>query len=365
MRNNEKEQQGAILKKKQLIVGLVVTVALIGFGIWAHSHIHFDWKTFREQIARADWRLIAIAMGCIYLGYVFRALRWALFLKPAKKVSPWSILGTQVIGFTAVALLGRAADLVRPYLVAKRVSLPIGSQMAVYIVDRMFDTGSMALFFSTILLLAPDRAVLPHPELLKKVAVSGLFLTFALAIFTVVVRLAGGFVAAIAEKALGAISPKVAHSVGEKIRTFRDGLNTLTTPLDVVKAAVLSLTMWGLIITAYFLTMRAFVESPQLAHITLAQGMVVEATGMVASGFQLPILGWFTQIGIVSAAMQNLFGVAWEPALGSGAMLLIVTFLSVIPVGLIWAQFENVSLRKVAKESEHVAEEINTSEVAP
>jgi glycosyltransferase 2 family protein len=352
------------LKKRQLIVGLVITAALIALVIWAHGHIHFDWKTFRSQIARADWRLIIIAMGCIYLGYVFRALRWALFLKPTKKVSPWSILGTQVIGFTAVSLLGRAADLVRPYLVAKRVNLPVGSQIAVYIVDRMFDAGSMALIFSTILLLAPDRASLPHPELLKEVAFSGLLGTFALAVFTVVVRLAGGIVATIAEKALSAVSQKFAHSVGEKIRNFRDGLNTLTTPLDVVTAAALSLMMWGLIITAYFLTMRAFVESPQLAHITLAQGMVLEATGMVASSVQLPILGWFTQIGIVSAAMQNLFGVAWEPALGCSAMLLIVTFLCVIPVGLIWAQLENVSLRKVTKESEQVAEEINTSEVA-
>jgi hypothetical protein len=33
-------------------------------------------------------------------------------------------------------------------------------------------------------------------------------------------------------------------------------------------------------------------------------------------------------------------------------MLLIVTFLSVIPTGLIWARFDHVSLRKVTHESE-------------
>jgi hypothetical protein len=35
-----------------------------------------------------------------------------------------------------------------------------------------------------------------------------------------------------------------------------------------------------------------------------------------------------------------------------------VTFLGVVPVGLIWAQFEHVSLRTVAAESEHAAEEV-------
>lgn len=352
------------MKKKQLILGLIVTSIFIALIVWAYHHIHFDGKTFREQITQADWRLFLAAIGCIYLAYIFRAYRWALLLKPVKKVSPWTILGTQVIGFTAVALLGRAADLVRPYLVARRVKLPIGSQMAVYVVERMFDFGSMALIFSTVLLFAPNRADLPHPELLKKVATSGLLGTFALAVFTVVVRLSGGIVAGLAERLLTPLSSKFAHSVGEKIRTFRDGLNTLATPLDVVLATANSLLMWILIVSAYFLIMRAFVVSPQLAHITLSQGMVIEATSMVASGFQLPVIGWFTQIGIVSAAMRTFFGVAWEPALGCGAMLLIITFLSVIPVGLIWAQFENVSLRKITEESEHAGEEASTEPVA-
>jgi hypothetical protein len=94
---------------------------------------------------------------------------------------------------------------------------------------------------------------------------------------------------------------------------------------------------------------------------SLAQCMVIEAASMVASGVQLPVIGWFTQIGIVSAAMQNLFAVAWEPALGCSAMLLIVSFICIIPIGLIWAQFENVSLRKIAEESEHAGEEVHAA----
>jgi hypothetical protein len=48
-------------------------------------------------------------------------------------------------------------------------------------------------------------------------------------------------------------------------------------------------------------------------------------------------------------------------------MLLIVTFLGIVPVGLIWAQFEHVSLRRVAVESEHAGEvvEERTSDKPP
>ena len=65
--------------------------------------------------ARSPW-LWPLFTSC----YVIRSARWALLLRHIQKVGPFSLLGTQVIGFTGVALLGRIADPVRPYLVAKK-----------------------------------------------------------------------------------------------------------------------------------------------------------------------------------------------------------------------------------------------------
>jgi hypothetical protein len=80
--------------------------------------------------------------------------------------------------------------------------------------------------------------------------------------------------------------------------------------------------------------------------------MVLMAVGMASSTIQLPFVGWFTQIAFIAAALQQLFGAAWEPAFGSSAVLLIVTYLSIIPTGLIWARVDRVSLRKITKETE-------------
>jgi hypothetical protein len=81
---------------------------------------------------------------------------------------------------------------------------------------------------------------------------------------------------------------------------------------------------------------------------------------MVASGtasiVQLPILGWFSQIGLVIVAITGILGAKAEAATACAATLLVVTFLGVIPVGLIWAHFDHVSLRKLTRESEHAEE---------
>lgn len=355
------------MKKNQWIVGLVVLAALVALLVWGRDRIHFDFGVFRAQLILADWRKIGIALGSIYFCYLIRAVRWSLLLRHNKDVGLFSLLGTQVIGFTAVALIGRIADPVRPYLVSKKTGLPLSNQIAVYIVERLFDAGSVALIFCTVILFTAwfgAPGALPHPEILKRTGYWGMALTVAGAFFLVAVRLAGGMVASFLEGLFGMISAKLGHAVGNKIRTFRAGLDTMRTFSDFAAVTAFSLAMWGLISLAYVEIIRAFVASPQLAGLTLAKCMVLMASSMVASAFQLPVLGWFTQIGVVEEAMRNFFGVAPEAATACAATLLLVTFLGIVPVGLVWARFEHVSLRKVAAESGHAKEVLIVNEPA-
>ena len=351
------------MKKKQWILGLVLLVALVALVVWGRDRIHFDFGVFRSQLALADWRKIAFALGCIYLCYVIRSVRWARLLRHNKKVPLLSLLGTQVIGFTAVALIGRVADPVRPYLVSKKTGLPLSNQIAVYIVERLLDLGSMAVIFCSVILLAPAGAI-PHPEVINKACYAALAMTVMGALFLVAVRLAGEVVASYLEVLFGMASEKLGHAVGHKIRTFRAGLDTMRTFSDAAVVGALSLLMWGLIAVAYLEITTAFVASPQLASLTLAKCMLLMASSLAVSGFQLPVLGWFTQIGAVATAMSVFFGVAAEPATACAATLLAVGFLAIAPVGLIWARFEHVSLRKIAAESGHAEEELAAEEPA-
>jgi hypothetical protein len=356
------------LKKGQLILGLVVLAALGGLALWARHRVHFDFAVFRAQVAVADWRMIVAAVGCIYLGYVFRSARWALLLRHNKQVGPFTLVGTQVMGFTAVALIGRVADPVRPYLVSKKTGLPLGSQIAVYIVERLMDAGSMALIFSVAMIWVPTDQILAvtarsgwlaqlalhHRFLALLVArFGGLALTVAGAVFLILVRLSGGAVASFFEHVLRPVSSNLAESVGHKVRTFRSGLDTMRSFGDFASVASLSIGMWLLITLAYLLGTRAFVASPELASMTLPKCVLLMIASGGASIVQLPVIGWFSQIGLVAVALAAVLGASPEAATACAATLLLITFLSIIPVGLIWAQLEHVSLRAATAESEH------------
>lgn len=351
------------MKRREWIVGLVVLAALAALFSY-EQHLHpFNWKMFVAQFQRASWRRVALGAGCIYLAFVFRAVRWAWLLRPTKKVPLFSLLGTQVMGFTAVALIGRIADLVRPYLVAKKTDLPVGSQIAVYVVERLFDAGSMAILFCSAILLSPAGS-LPHQEVFNKFGKGGLVATVAGALFLVAVRLSGKVVASFCEAILNPLSNKLAHAVGQKIRAFHAGLDTLRGPRDLVITLSLSLMMWGLITMAYVQGAEAFATSEQASSHVLAKCLVLMAGGGVASIIQLPVIGWFTQIAALEEMLKPLFGMPPETALACAATLLAITFLGIAPVGLIWAQFVHVNLRKVTLESELVGEGLAEEESA-
>jgi glycosyltransferase 2 family protein len=343
--------------KRSRILALIAVVAVVALVWFGRHRIHFNWSVFVEQLRLADWRRIALALGCIYLGYVVRGLRWVLLMRHRQKLPPLSLVGTQVIGFTAVALIGRVADLVRPYLVAKKTGLPLGSQIAVYIVERLFDFGAMALITCSVILVSPSGSF-PHPEVLRKAGVWGLAATLAGALFLVAVRLAGKAVGSLMGRAFGVVSRSAGRAVESKIHAFHSGLDTIRSGADFAIAASLSLGMWLLIALAYLETTRAFVASPPLAAMTPAKSVLLMVVSGGASVVQLPVLGWFTQIGLVEEAIRNFFGVTAEASMGCAATLLVVTFLGIIPVGLLWARFDHVSLVQVTEESEHAGDEL-------
>lgn len=339
-----------MMNKRKMIVWAVVVVALAILVLVFRNRVHFDWKMFWHQLRFVSWRHIWAGMALIYATYWLRSVRWAVFLAPTKKVRAASLLGPQFIGFTAVALFGRLADLTRPYLVARRVELPLSSQVAVYTIERMFDLGAAALIFSTALAFTPKT--LPHHEVFVRAGMFSLGLTVAIAVFAGVVRLAGGVVAGFARGTVGLLSKSAGESISAKILGFRDGLNALKSVKDFGIATAISLLMWFMIGWAYVQTAHAFVHTPELAGLTFSRTMLLMAASIGGSLLQLPIIGWFTQIAVTAAAMHEFYGAPIEAATACGALLLLVTFICIIPTGLVYSRIEHVNLKRVADESE-------------
>lgn len=328
-------------RKGLIVLALVILLAIMVFA--NRGKVHFDWGIFWQQLRHIRWIHIFIGTALIYATYWLRSARWAVFLSAQKKVSVFSLVAPQFIGFTAVALFGRIADVIRPALVARRVDLPTSTQFAVYTIERMFDLGAAAIIFSSALLFVPRD--LPHHAIFVRTGLVSLAGTAFIAIFAVILRVVGGTLAEVVRRALGGLSRPVADSVADKIQGFREGLNTISSAQEFLVTALISLTMWALIGSAYVQTLHAFADTPQLATLSFSRTMLLMGASIGGSLLQLPVIGWFTQIAVTATAMHTFYDAPIEAATACGAMLLAVTFLSIIPAGLICARLSRVSLR--------------------
>lgn len=339
-------------KKTPLALAVIVVLAVLVFLF--RSKIHFDFGLFVRQLALIDYRHIAAGVALIWGTYLCRSWRWTILLAKIRKVSPLSLTGSNFIGFTAVAIFGRLADLSRPYIIAKKTRTEIAPQIAIYTLERMFDLGSAALVFSTALLFLPHD--MPNRGIFLRVGAFSLAATLAIALFALAIRLAGPALASLARGILGKLSPGLGDAVAHKILGFREGLLAIPSVGSLALTVLISLLMWCMIAGAYLQTAHAFVHTPQLGTLSFASIMLLMAASIGGSLLQLPVIGWFTQIAATAAAMQAIYKAPIEAATACGALLLIVTSLSIILPGVIFARVEQVSIGKVAAESEQATD---------
>lgn len=329
-------------------LAILLLLVLIELGVFHFRHrISFDWPALREQLRAVSWRPIAFGLGIIYFCYWLRALRWAILIRPLRRVSINSLVPSQVIGFTALALIGRVADFARPYLVARRFDLPMAGQLAIYSVERAFDLAAAGIVFSVTLAFAP--ASLPHHYIYVRAGEISLAATVGIALFAVVLRLAGGAVATVLRRLLSPLSPGFAQKVATRVLEFREGLGTLSSGRQFAETAAVSLLMWYGVAACYLLCARAFTAEPTLAGMSFTAIMLVFASSLGGSLLQLPILGWFTQIAVNAAALHTLLYVPVEAATACSAVMLVVLNLAILPFGLLAARFQGTSLRDAAR----------------
>ncbi|HEV2022081.1 MAG TPA: lysylphosphatidylglycerol synthase transmembrane domain-containing protein [Terriglobales bacterium] len=333
-----------------LAVGAVLAVLVyFQFRAWKE----FDWALMFAQVRRTDPLRLLAAVVLIYSVYFLRALRWMILLRPVRAVPARRLLAPTLIGFTGLALLGRPGELIRPYLIARKEGLTLSSQIAVWAVERIFDVGAVAaclalVVFSGALASIPFfqryPGALRHLHQLAYLLVAGVL---AGALLAMLARRHGTSLAAALEKRFAPLSPRVAHHVAHRVQAFGEGLNTIHDLRSFLEITGLSLLIWVAIALAYVQVTHAYAE---LADITVAHVVLLMVSSMTGSLLQLPAVGGGSQLAIIKV-LEVVFAVKPELAVGCGIMLWLVTFMSVVPTGLLLAHREHVSLRKAEAES--------------
>src|SRR3974390_1495210 len=141
--------------RKWWILGLV---ALIGAFLLYHSRIAHHFSQFSaaklwDAIRGANYALLLLAVVTIYLCYAVRALRWQKFQAHVGQAKFWNIYAMNLAGFSALFLLGRVAEPVRPVLISRKDKIPLADTFGIYALERILDACSTAALASIGLLL--------------------------------------------------------------------------------------------------------------------------------------------------------------------------------------------------------------------
>ena len=346
------------MDKKRILASVVVFLILASLVYLQYRHWRiFDWSAFWSQIHRIKKIHVVHGIALIYIGYVMRAVRWKIFLKPVRpKTTVAEMISPTLVGFAGIALLGRAGEFIRPYLIARRTDLPFSSQLGVWAVERIFDFGAFAVLLALAILLPSALPSIPHPEFYRSFREASFLLIAIVAATTVaavMISRNGEAAATWVEQRFAHLSSNLGRRLGQKVREFGTGLNTIHGPWSLLWLALVSIGMWYLIVLAYHEVTHSY--GVDALEIPVSQLLIVIFASMVGSLLQLPAVGGGSQVATI-AILANVFDVPPEMAASCGILLWLVTFAAVVPVGLLLAHRERLSLRKLSVES-HRAEE--------
>src|SRR5262249_43734199 len=117
-------------RKLLVTLALIVIVVIVAYV----QGWQFDWHTFFNSFRdiRVGW--IVASIVATFGTYWLRAVRWQVLLGPLREISLHALLSATLIGFSAIYVVGRAGEVVRPVWLTRREHVPFSASAATIIV---------------------------------------------------------------------------------------------------------------------------------------------------------------------------------------------------------------------------------------
>jgi len=327
--------------RKLLVV--LIGLLLLGFVVYRSSgmlHLgDFSGTKLLHAVRNANPFLLILSVLAIYGCYAIRALRWKVFQQNLGPSHLATIYGLTLAGFSAIFLLGRAGEPVRPLLLARKEKLPVSGMFGIYVLERLFDLASAAVIAAIGLLLFKSNADSSGAATRLEVAArtTGLFFSAGVVgaiAFLVYLRLHG---TALLERRLqGWLNGHGWRaSVAGMLLGFARGVQTIRSGKDLTLSIAYSVAHWFLVLLVYLWVSHSF--GGALGRINIGDGMLVMAFTLVGSAVQLPGVGGGSQVAS--------FLVLW-----------LITFAACSLAGVPLLVHEGFSLGKLREMAEHEKE---------
>jgi uncharacterized membrane protein YbhN (UPF0104 family) len=338
--------------RRWILGGVLLLLPLLLWFSWQRLAA-FDWAALAQVYNQIDWRWMTPGAAIVVASYLIRALRWQVMLRPVTAHSSlWRILDNTFIGFTAIVLFGRPGELVRPYLIAHSEKVSLSSQMAAWLLERIYDLLAVLILFG-IGLAYFDPAGRPIGPALQWVLQTGGFLITLLSAACLIIlgaaALGGDTLANRLRDSLAFLPPSAQAKIGHALTSFATGLASCSRPADIALIVLYTILEWAAILGASICILRAFPQTQSLSELD-----VIVYLGFVAFGgiVQIPGIGGGTQI-VGFLVLSQLFAVNAAPAMGIAIACWIATWIVAIPFGLLLAARQGLSwgaLKKIESE---------------
>ena len=334
-----------------LVAGLsVLTAALLYSMVTNSDWRHFDFRLFLQSFRGLQWAWVGAAFLLIYSTYLTRALRWRILIRPVKQAPRlWNLVSATVIGFGAIAVMGRPGEFVRPYLVAKKENLPVSGQLAVWVLERSFDT---LILLAGIAFAVGSYQPVSEAGPLPAQWWNSLGRLVGLASIGVLAMLVllRGYYDAMRSRAVsllrGIVWSPLRTRLGEIehfLAVFGQGLASLRDWRAMGMCLLWGLLQWFLVALSYYAVLLACAPGLRL---NLEQAIIFMGIAMAGSAFQIPGVGGGMQIASV-LALTEIFQMQVELATSTAILVWALTFLAILPPALILLVQEGLTWAKL------------------
>jgi hypothetical protein len=323
---------------------------------WAN----FRWTRLWALLTGARPGPLLLTLIAVFGSYLFRALRWKSFLNPIKKTSLWVSFVGQILGFTSIYLIGRPGEFVRPAYIAKKENVSMSAMLAVWLLERIFDTVFVVLLFAAALdfqPLAPGTA--RGSSILAALHRGGdIMLVFAIILVAVLLLfwLRSAQLTAWMLRALRFLPASALRRSARYMRSFAEGLSVIRSWKDLLQSLVLTAALWFLNTSVFWLVFQSL--DGRLAKLSWLASAVTLFCAALGLAVQIPGIGGGYQVGTI-LALNELFNESAEVATGAAILVWLVISIPCLVSGLVLLVHEGLTFRKLealAEEERELAE---------
>jgi hypothetical protein len=337
----------------------ILGAAFLGAAFYAFGR-GFDWTLFASTFSGLHWGWLAGACGFSLFTYWGRALRWRVLIRPVKPhPSLWGLFVATSIGFTGIVLFGRPGEMLRPYLIAVKEKVSVSSQIAAWFLERVYDLLAALLIFGFALSRVKSSGI-QVGESLQWVLATGGHAVAILSLICLGVLIMLGLFTDVARRrihqALEILPGPRGHRVRGMVDNFVEGIGSTRSKSAMLQVFLYTMLEWAIITACYFCFFRA---SDLTAAMSIMDILIFIGFAAFGSVVQIPGVGGGPQIAAF-VVLTQLFGMGLEAAAGMSLMIWCITFVVVVPFGLILAFHEGINWRKLKEleeKAEHIAEE--------